>query len=237
MEKSICCNMVSEASLLLTILLRLLTTRAALRVGIMNVKYGLGLMLGLLLTMPSAWAAKVVVFGDSISAAYGLEVNKGWVAKLQQKLDQQAKGKYTVINASLSGETTTGGVVRLSKILQQHQPQIFILELGGNDGLRGQPPALMAKNLATMIEQAKQQKAKVLLLGMKIPPNYGKAYNQAFESVFASIAAKEKVAFVPFFLEGAAGEEALMQADGIHPNAQAQDKLLQNVWPLLTGLL
>ena len=142
-------------------------------------KYGVALILGWLLTIPSAWAAKVVVFGDSISAAYGLDVKQGWVVKLQQKLDQQSKGKHTVINASLSGETTTGGLTRLAKILQQHQPDIIILELGGNDGLRGQSPVQMNKNLVAMIQQSKQHKAKVLLLGMKIPPNYGKAYNQA----------------------------------------------------------
>ncbi len=203
----------------------------------MNVKWGLAVMLGLLLTMPSARAAKVVVFGDSISAAYGLEINKGWVVKLQQKLNQQEKGKHSVVNASLSGETTTGGVSRLAAILQQHHPDILILELGGNDGLRGQPPTLMTQNLATMIKQAKQQKVKVLLLGMKIPPNYGKAYNQAFESSFVTVAHNEKVPFIPFFLDGVAGKEALMQADNIHPNALAQDKLVQNVWPVLKGLL
>lgn len=200
-------------------------------------KYGVALILGWLLTIPSAWAAKIVVFGDSISAAYGVDVKQGWVIKLQQKLDQHSKGKHTVINASLSGETTTGGLARLPKILQQHQPDILILELGGNDGLRGQSPVAMNKNLVAMIQQSKQQKAKVLLLGMKIPPNYGKAYNQAFESTFASVAKNEKVAFVPFFLEGVAGNDTLMQADGIHPNAQAQQQLLDNVWLALKTLL
>lgn len=200
-------------------------------------KYGVALILGWLLTIPSAWAAKVVVFGDSISAAYGLDVKQGWVVKLQQKLDQHSKGKHTLINASLSGETTTGGLTRLAKILQQHQPDIIILELGGNDGLRGQSPVTMNKNLVAMIQQSKQQKAKVLLLGMKIPPNYGKAYNQAFESVFVAVAKSEKVAFVPFFLEGVAGKETLMQADAIHPNAQAQQQLVDNVWLSLKALL
>ena len=142
-----------------------------------------------------------------------------------------------MINASLSGETTTGGLTRLAKILQQHQPDIIILELGGNDGLRGQSPVAMNKNLVAMIQQSKQQKAKVLLLGMKIPPNYGKAYNQAFESVFVTVAKNEKVAVVPFFLDGVAGKEALMQADGIHPNALAQDQLVNNVWKTLKSLL
>lgn len=196
-----------------------------------------GLMLGFCLTVNQAIAANIVVFGDSISAAYGLEVNKGWVAKLQQKLNQEKKSNYKVINASVSGETTTGGVSRLPNVLQLHQPKILILELGGNDGLRGQPPVLMHKNLQVMIQQAKKNKAQVLLLGMKIPPNYGKAYTQAFEKVFADIAKQEKVVFVPFFLEGIGGNDRLMQSDGIHPNQAAQDKLLTNVWPSLKTLL
>lgn len=203
----------------------------------MIVKYSVGLILGWLLTIPSAWAAKVVVFGDSISAAYGFDINKGWVAKLQQQLDQHAKSKHSVVNASLSGETTTGGLTRLGNILQQHHPDILILELGGNDGLRGQSPTLMNKNLTAMISQAHQQKIKVLLLGMKIPPNYGKSYNQAFESVFVNVAKNSKVPFVPFFLDGVAGQEALMQADGIHPNALAQEKLMLNVWAKLKLML
>jgi acyl-CoA thioesterase-1 len=195
------------------------------------------LMCSCLLWVNPVFAANIVVFGDSISAAYGLEVNKGWVAKLQQKLNQEKKSNYKVINASVSGETTTGGVSRLPKVLQLHQPKILILELGGNDGLRGQSPVLMHKNLQAMIQQAKKNKAQVLLLGMKIPPNYGKAYTQAFEKVFADIAKQEKVVFVPFFLEGIGGNDRLMQSDGIHPNQAAQDTLLANVWPALKGLL
>ena len=195
------------------------------------------LMLGFCLTVNQAIAANIVVFGDSISAAYGLEVNKGWVAKLQHKLTQQKNNQYTVINASLSGETTTGGLTRLPQILQQHQPKILVLELGGNDGLRGQSPKLMQQNLQAMIVQDKKSKAKLLLLGMKIPPNYGKAYTQAFEKVFSEVARQQKVAFVPFFLEGVGGNTQLMQEDNIHPNTQAQDKLLQNVWPQLQELL
>lgn len=201
----------------------------------MKIKLAMGL--ALLLWQGVSWAGTIVVFGDSISAAYGLEVNSGWVAKLQHKLDQQKKAGYKVVNASLSGETTSGGKARLVNILQQHQPAVLILELGGNDGLRGQPPALMQQNLQAMIRQAKQQKAKILLLGMKIPPNYGKAYTRAFEAVYASVASQEQVALVPFFLEGVGGNDKLMQGDGIHPNAQAQDKLLANVWPSLQKLL
>lgn len=180
----------------------------------------------------TAYAASIVVFGDSISAAYGIEVNKGWVAKLQHKLKQQKKD-YQVINASVSGETTSGGLSRLPQVLSQYQPHILILELGGNDGLRGQPPKLMQQNLQKMIQQAKQQKIKVVLLGMKIPPNYGKAYNQAFEKAFVDVANTERVPFVPFFLEGVGGNDDLMQADGIHPNEKGQDRLLQNVWPIM----
>lgn len=193
--------------------------------------------LSCLLWVNPVFAANIVVFGDSISAAYGLEVNKGWVAKLQQKLNQEKKSNYKVVNASLSGETTTGGASRLPKVLQQHQPKILILELGGNDGLRGQSPVLMHKNLQVMIQQAKKHKTQVLLLGMKIPPNYGKAYTQAFEKVFAEVAKQEKVVFVPFFLEGIGGHDNLMQSDGIHPNQAAQAMLLANVWPALQGLL
>lgn len=189
-------------------------------------------MLILVSGLNTAYAASIVVFGDSISAAYGIEVNKGWVAKLQQKLSQQKK-PYQVINASVSGETTSGGVSRLPQVLKQYQPQILILELGGNDGLRGQSPKLMQQNLQKMIQQAKKQNVKVVLLGMKIPPNYGKAYNQAFEKVFVDVAKIEQVPFVPFFLEGVGGNDDLMQSDGIHPNEKAQDKLLKNVWPII----
>lgn len=185
----------------------------------------------------AAPAATVVVFGDSISAAYGLEVNKGWVAKLQQKLDQQAPHKHRVINASVSGETTQGGVLRLPRVLDQYRPDVLVLELGGNDGLRGQPPALMNKNLNTMITLAQQHKIKVLLLGIKIPPNYGQGYSQAFAAVYPKVAQTYKIPLVPFIMEGIAGHEELMQADGIHPNTQAQDRLLGNIWPKLQMLL
>lgn len=181
----------------------------------------------------SAQAVTVLVFGDSISAAYGLETRQGWVNLLQQRLDSTAPGKHRVINGSLSGETTAGGVRRLPALLRQHRPDIVILELGGNDGLRGQPPALMEKNLLQMVLAANQAGAGVILLGMKIPPNYGKAYTQSFERVFATVSQSSGCAFLPFFLGGVGGNPALMQRDGIHPVAQAQQKLLDNVWPLL----
>ncbi|MDP2228022.1 MAG: arylesterase [Moraxellaceae bacterium] len=187
--------------------------------------------------MVPAQAATILVFGDSISAAYGLEANAGWVSLLQQKLDKTAAKKHRVFNGSLSGETTSGGVQRLPALLKQHRPDIVILELGGNDGLRGQPPRLIANNLRRMIADARAAGADVLLLGMKIPPNYGKAYTSAFEKVFADVAAETKVPLHPFFLEGVGGVPALMQSDGIHPNAKAQQRLLDNAWPVLKPLL
>lgn len=195
------------------------------------------LLAGLLASTLSAQAATVVVFGDSISAAYGLEVNKGWVAKLQQRLDREQPGKHQVINASVSGETTQGGLLRLPKVLKQYQPDVLVLELGGNDGLRGQPLPLMAKNLTAMITQARQQPSRVLLVGMRIPPNYGKVYTEAFAATFPQVAKTTKTPLLPFLLEGVGGRPELMQDDGIHPNAQAQDRLADNVWPHLKPLL
>ena len=179
-------------------------------------------------------AATILVFGDSISAAYGLETGQGWVQLLQQKLDKTAPGKHQVFNGSLSGETTSGGVRRLPALLAQHKPDIVIIELGGNDGLRGQSPALMEKNLRRMVTDARNAGASVILLGMKIPPNYGKAYTQAFEQVFVRVAKDSKVPLMPFFLDGVGGNAALMQRDGIHPTAAAQQKLLDNAWPLVS---
>ncbi|HEX6590751.1 MAG TPA: arylesterase [Moraxellaceae bacterium] len=184
-----------------------------------------------------AQAAKILVFGDSISAAYGLEVEQGWVSLLQQKLNKAAPGRHQVVNGSLSGETTAGGRKRLPPLLQKHKPDIVVLELGGNDGLRGQPPTLMADNLKAMIAAARGAGAKVILLGIKIPPNYGSAYRNAFEKVFASVSQSEKVPLLPFFLEGVGGNTRLVQADGIHPTAEAQPQLLKNAWPLLESAL
>lgn len=187
----------------------------------------------IILLAGSAQAATILVFGDSISAAYGLETRQGWVNLLQQRLDSTVPGKHKVINGSLSGETTSGGVRRLPALVRQHHPDIVILELGGNDGLRGQSPALMEKNLLQMVSVANDAGARVILLGMKIPPNYGKAYTRSFEKVFASVSQSTGSALLPFFLEGVGGNASLMQQDGIHPVAQAQKRLLDNVWPLL----
>lgn len=179
-------------------------------------------------------AATILVFGDSISAAYGLETNQGWVQLLQQKLDKTAAKKHKVINGSLSGETTSGGVRRLPPLLQKHRPDLVIIELGGNDGLRGHSPTMLAKNLRQMILDAQKSGSKVIMLGMKIPPNYGKAYAQAFERSFVTASKETGIPLLPFFLEGIGGNMQLMQKDGIHPTAAAQQQLLDNAWPLIS---
>ncbi|WP_030071763.1 arylesterase [Halomonas alkaliantarctica] len=175
----------------------------------------------------------LLVMGDSLSAAYGIEQELGWVTLLAERLDGEAQ----VINASISGETTSGGAQRLANIIGQRQPDIVLLELGGNDGLRGLPPTQMRSNLANMIEQSQQAGADVLLLGIDIPPNYGQAYRDAFTSVFHSLADEYDVPLVPFLLEDIALNEQLMQDDGIHPTAEAQPIILDNVWPALEPLL
>jgi acyl-CoA thioesterase-1 len=179
----------------------------------------------------------ILVFGDSISAGYGLpRVEQGWVALMQAKLTNEGYG-YEVVNASVSGETTAGGLTRLPRALSLHHPSIVILELGGNDGLRVLPIAPMRANLARMAELASAAGAKVLLLGIRIPPNYGSQYAEQFSRVYAQIAHDEHLALVPFLLEGVALTPTLMQDDGIHPNAAGQPRLLENVWPALAPLL
>ncbi|BCX88667.1 acyl-CoA thioesterase I [Methylomarinovum tepidoasis] len=188
------------------------------------------------LLSPAGWAVTVLVLGDSLSAGYGIDVERGWVALLEKRLQKEHKGAR-VVNASISGETTAGGRRRLPALLARHRPDIVILELGGNDGLRGIPPQRMAANLAAMIDQARQAGARVLLLGMKIPANYGPRYRRQFEAVFQRLARNKQVAFVPFFLQDVALRPGLMQADGIHPNAEAQDEMLARVWPALAAML
>ena len=185
------------------------------------------------LAMMPASAASVLIFGDSISASYGMDIEQGWVSLLDKRLERRDPGLHQVINASVSGETTTGGLRRLPALLKQHKPDVVVLELGGNDGLRGQPPALMERNLAAMISLSRKAGARVVVLGMQIPPNYGKAYTEAFAAVFPRVAKAEGVAVLPFFLAGVGGVPALMQKDGIHPNAKAQPKLLELAWPLI----
>ena len=196
----------------------------------------MGCCLGLLLLAQEAAAGTVLVVGDSISAALGLETSQGWVSLLQKKLDSE-RLDHRVVNASISGDTSAGGAARLPALLGEHKPEVVIVELGGNDGLRGQPPAQLQQNLASMVEQSRQVGAKVLVLGMRLPPNYGKRYTDAFARVFSDVAKEQQVPLVPFFLEGVGGVEGIMQADGIHPAAGAQQKLLENVWPSLQPLL
>ncbi|WP_245888735.1 arylesterase [Halomonas denitrificans] len=196
----------------------------------------LWLALVLMLAGSTALAASrpvVLVMGDSLSAAYGIEQGAGWVSLLQARLD----GKARVVNASISGETTSGAAARLPDLLGQHRPEIVVLELGGNDGLRGLPPGQMRANLAAMIEQSQAADAEVLLLGIDIPPNYGQAYRDAFTGVFTRLADRHDLPLVPFLLEGVALDEELMQDDGIHPTAEAQPVILENVWPALAPLL
>ena len=183
-----------------------------------------------------AVAGTLLVVGDSISAAFGLDSRQGWVALLEKRLSEEGF-EHSVVNASISGDTSAGGAARLSALLAEHKPELVIIELGGNDGLRGQPPAQLQQNLASMVEQSQQAGAKVLLLGMKLPPNYGVRYTTAFAQVFTDLAEQKQVSLVPFFLEGVGGVPGMMQADGIHPAEAAQEILLDNVWPTLKPML
>ena len=184
----------------------------------------------------AAFAQTVLVVGDSISAAYGLETQQGWVALLEQKI-KQANISARIVNASISGDTTAGGLQRLPQLLAEHQPSVVVLELGGNDGLRGLSLDAMRANLQQMIELAKAQQAQVVLLGMQLPPNYGPRYTQNFAQVYQQLATEHEIRLVPFFLEGIGGVAGMMQADGIHPVAEAQPILLANVWPILEQVL
>lgn len=182
-------------------------------------------------------AKTIMILGDSISAGYGIQAQQGWVNLLQKRLEQQYPKQHKVVNASVSGETTSGALARLPKLLQIHKPHIVVIELGGNDGLRGQSPLLIQKNLAHLIQQSQKAKATVLVFGMKIPPNYGTAYSKAFEKNYKIVSQQYKVKLMPFFLEGIAGKKNLMQQDLVHPNANAQSILLNNAYPYIKGAL
>ena len=186
--------------------------------------------------LPGIAAAQqtILVFGDSLSAAYGIPREAGWVSLLQQEL-QRSHPQYQVTNASISGETTTGGLQRIGAALRQHQPAIVILELGANDGLRGAPIANIEANLGALIRQARKVRAKLLLLGMQLPPNYGGDYTAQFKALYPKLAQRYHVALVPFFLEGVAPEQ--FQADSLHPTAQAQPHILRNIMQKLEPLL
>lgn len=174
----------------------------------------------------------ILVFGDSLSAAYGIPKEKGWVNLLAQRVkDNQLP--YEVANASVSGETTAGGLSRLPAALQQFKPSIVVIELGANDGLRGLPTDAMKNNLEKMIHASRQVNAQVVLLGMFIPPNYGSKYTNGFKAVYLDLSEKYKTPFIPFFLDGISGHSDLVLEDGLHPNVNAQRKILENVWPTL----
>ncbi|WP_373860983.1 arylesterase [Herbaspirillum rubrisubalbicans] len=204
---------------------------------------GIGLLrlllgLALVLAATSAYSApkNLLVLGDSLSAEYGLQRGSGWTTLLQQRL-QQDKSGFQVVNASISGDTTIGGRNRLPALMTQHKPAVLVIELGANDALRGLPLKTSQDNLQAMIDLAREQKAKVLLVGMQIPPNYGPDYTRRFAAMYQDLAKANKLALVPFFFEGIAADLSQFQADRIHPNEQAQPRLLDNVWPYLKPLL
>ncbi len=181
-------------------------------------------------------APKLLVYGDSLSSAYGIAQARGWVALLEARLEQE-RLDYNVVNASISGETTSGGLARMDQALAQHRPTVVLIALGGNDGLRGLPVEAMRKNLSSMITKAQKAGARVLLAGMKLPPNYGPSYTTSFEAAFGEVARRHGATLLPFLLEGVAGNEALFQDDRLHPNEAAQPIVLDTVWGALRPLL
>ena len=186
----------------------------------------------------SAYSAPktVLVVGDSLSAEYGLTRGAGWVALLEQKL-KASKIDANIVNASISGETTSGGRARLPALLDQHKPQVVVIELGANDGLRGLPVPAAESNLRQMITMSQQKGAKVMLVGMRMPPNYGRAYTERFFGMFTTLSKQYKAPLVPFMLEGVADKPALFQSDRLHPNAQAHPIILNNIWPTFSNLI
>ena len=178
----------------------------------------------------------VLILGDSLSAGYGIDVDQSWAALLQSRLREQGY-EHRVVNASISGETTEGGKTRIGATLENFEPDLVILELGGNDGLRGFPPQIMKDNLRIIIETSRASGASVVLLGIRIPTNYGTRYSAAFEGVYRELAVELGVPWIEFFMDGVALNEDLMQDDGIHPNADAQPLLLDNAWPIISEAL
>jgi acyl-CoA thioesterase-1 len=181
-------------------------------------------------------APTILVYGDSLSAAYGIPQNAGWVALLGERLKQR-KSNYTVVNASISGETSAGGAARIGAALAKTQPAIVIVELGANDGLRGLPVAQMKTNLAVIVQAAKRQGARVILVGMLLPPNYGAQYVNAFRAAFRDLARDERIPFVPLLFEGVPDKREMFQADNLHPSAEAQPIMMENVWRKLAAMV
>src|SRR4051812_20343592 len=183
-----------------------------------------------------ACAATILVFGDSLSAGYGLPQERRWTSLLEKRLRDE-RYNYTVANASVSGETTTGGAARLRAALKAHQPEIVVLELGANDGLRGQDLTLMRRNLESMIDASREAKAQVLLVGMRLPPNYGTAYTEKFQQTYLDLARSKKTQLVPFLFEGFAEDAQYFQSDRVHPTSEAQAIMLDTIWKGLKPLL
>lgn len=184
----------------------------------------------------AANAPAVLVFGDSLSAGFGIDVDQSWTALLQSRLQSQGY-EHRVVNASISGDTTEGGAARIEQAIAAFSPALVILELGGNDGLRGIPPDRMRANLDKIITVSQSSGAAVVMLGIRIPTNYGPRYREAFENVFRQLAAKHDIAWIEFFLEGVVLDEELMQDDGVHPNAAGQPVLLDSAWPMISEAL
>ena len=178
----------------------------------------------------------VLIFGDSLSAGFGIDVDQSWATLLQERLAEQGY-EHRVVNASISGETTEGGAAQIKNALGTFKPELIILELGGNDGLRGFPPARIKENLETIVAEAKASGADVVLLGIRIPTNYGTRYTQAFEAVYAEVAESLSVKWIEFFMQGVALNDELLQEDRIHPNVAAQPILLDNAWPIIRATL
>lgn len=236
MSKLAGCRMVSGAPFNATCL----ATPTARRMGgwmgvVMNFRKIL-LLLCLVVSGAAQAAPVILVFGDSLSAGYGLETSQAWPSLLQQRLDHN-KQNWQVVNASISGETSAGGLARLPAALAQYKPAIVILELGANDGLRGLPLAALQNNLSAMIQRIHQTGARVLLVGVRLPPNYGMAYTEKFQLVYETLARQQRVALLPSLLNGIEANRGLFQADGFHPIASAQSQVLENVWKPLETLL
>jgi len=186
--------------------------------------------------MGTAFANTILVIGDSISSAYGMPVNQGWVALLQKRL-QSEQLPYKVVNLSISGDTSANALNRLPQTLEQHQPHILLLEIGGNDGLRGLSLTQMQQNIESMISLAASKEIRVMLLGIQLPPNYGSHYTDQFNEIYRQLADRYQLTLLPSIVDGIGGDPQLMQADGIHPNAKAQPIMLELVWPKLLQLL
>ncbi|MDX1457967.1 MAG: arylesterase [Marinobacter sp.] len=195
------------------------------------------LVFALCATALQATQSTVLVLGDSLSAAHGVQVETAWVSLLRERLSREELSNWQVVNASISGETTDGGLRRLPDLLEQHTPDVVIIELGGNDGLRGFPPSVIESNLSQLITLTQDAGAKPLLVGIQIPPNYGARYTSVFADIYPTLAEHHNVPLVPFFLDGVYDQDGMMQRDGIHPTADAQPRLLDNVWPHLETLL